>query len=178
VLAAEAVEEGEKDNGDGRADERIDQEAQSEKRNVLVEQNALHDCEHGLMEMEKGEREDEAANGLLGVKPGANGGREIADERLCDAIKADRIIVAERVLKDADGRAEQQAGGGIAAADAEINHDEQGNVDEVADAPVFVKKRLQHQRKKTDEKHRAAIELVNFDVLFGAETGVEHRGHG
>ena len=130
----------------------------------MGEQHALRNGQHHLMEMEKHENQAEAADGMFGVDSRADGRSDISDERFRDAVHADGIVVAERVLHDSDGRAEKHPGDRIAAAHAEINRDQQRQINQFRPAAVLVKECLEDEREKTNERNGAAIILVYFDI--------------
>ena len=171
VPPAQLVEEGEEHNTDPRRNHGIQEKPESEHRHMMVEQHAFGEGEHNLMEMEKDEDKAEAADRMLGIDSRANGRSDIADARFCDAVHANRIVVAQRVLRDADGRTEKHSAHRVAAADAEIDSDEQGQVNEFREAAIFVQEGLQDERKKTDERNRAAIIFVYFDIGFRPGAG-------
>ena len=54
----------------------------------------------------------------------------------------------ERVLKNADRAAEKQPSDRIAPAHAEINRNQQRQINKLRPAAVLVKKSLEHQRKR------------------------------
>src|SRR5580700_11073348 len=129
------------------------------------------------MEMEKDEYESEAADRILRINSGADGGGDIADACFCYAVHADRGGVAESVLRDADGRTEEHAAHGIAAAYAEIDRDEQRQIDEFCESAILVKEGLQDKRQKTDEGNGAAVVFVDFDIGFRSGAGAQHGVH-
>ena len=51
----------------------FEQQAQREKRLGMIQQNALRDGEHDLMEMEEEKNQSEAADGMLRIDPRADG---------------------------------------------------------------------------------------------------------
>ena len=168
---AELVEKSEEHHANAGGDNGIQQQLESEHRHVMGEQHALGDGEHYLMKMKKDEDEAEAADGMLRINSRAHGRGHIADARFCYAVHADWIVVAQCILRDADGRAEEHSADRVAAADAEINRDEQGKIDEFREAAVFMKKGLQHKSKETDERNRAAIVFVYFNIGFRTRAG-------
>ncbi len=127
--SAQAIEKGEEHYADSGSNDGIKQKAERKHRHAMGQQGAFGDGQHHLMEMEEDEDESEAGDGMLCVDSRADGRGDIADARFCDAIHADGIVVAERVLRDADRRAEEHAAYRIASADAEINSDEQRQID-------------------------------------------------
>jgi|SRR6516225_6546342 len=143
----------------------------------MSEESAFCDGQHHLMKMEENEDEAEAADRMLGIDSRAHGGSDIADARFCDAVHADGIVVAERVLRDADGRAEKHAAYRIAAADAEIDRDEQRQINQFCEAAILVEESLQDERKETDEWNSAAIIFVDLDIRFRSGAGSQHGAH-
>src|SRR5260221_14555902 len=108
---------------------------------------------------------------MLGVEARADGRREIADNRFGDSKKAKRSF-AQAILQQSDKRAEQQASRRIAAAQAEINGDEQRQIENSRFGDVHRQKRLRDHRDNHAEQNRATEELVDFDVRF-ADAQVE-----
>ena len=127
--SAQAVEKGEEYDTDPGGDKRIQQKTESEHWHGTGEQYTLRDGQHHLMEMEEDKYESKAGDGMLGIDSRAHGGGYVADARFGDAVHADRIVVTQRVLRDADSRAEEHAAYRIAAAYTEIDCDEQGQID-------------------------------------------------
>ena len=127
--SAQAVEKGEEYDTDPGGDERIQQKAEREHWHGTGEQHALRDGQHHLMEMEEDEYESKAGDGMLRIDSRAHGGGHVADARFGDAVHADGIVVAERILCDADSSAEKHAAHRIAAAYTEIDRDEQRQID-------------------------------------------------
>src|SRR5579864_3570552 len=108
MRATQAVEEGEEQNAEPSADNRTDEEVQIKQRRRPDQQSPLRDCQYELVKMEENENQAEAADGVFGVDPRAHRRGKITNERFCDAVEADGIIVAERVLKDADRRPQKK----------------------------------------------------------------------
>ena len=177
LAPAQPIEKGEENHTDPCSDQGIQQKPEREHRHMMVEQHAFGDGEHYLMEMKKDEDEAEAADRMLGIDSRANRGRDIADACLRDAVHANRIVVTQRVLRDADRRAEKHSAHRVAPADAEIDRDKQGQIDKLRKTAIFVKESLKDQRKKTDKRDRAAIVFVYFDIGFRSRAGAQHRGH-
>ena len=103
--SAQAVEKGEEYDADSCGDEGIQQKAEREHRHGSREQHALRDGQHDLMEMEEDKYESKAGDGMLRIDSRTHGGGYVADARFGDAVHADRIVVTQRVLRDADSRA-------------------------------------------------------------------------
>ena len=175
--SAQAIEKGEKHNTDPGGDERIQKKAEREHGHGMGEKRAFRDGQNHLMEMEEDEYEPEAADGMLGIDSRADGRRDVAYTRFCDAVHADGIVVAQRVLSDADGRSEKHTADRIAAAHAEVDGYEQGQVDKFNKTAVFVKERLQDKSEKTDEWNGSAIVFVNLDIGFRSGAGAQHDVH-
>ena len=175
--AAQAIKQSEEHDANSGGDGGIEQKPQRKHGHRAGKEDALRDGQHNLMEMEKHENEPEAAYRMLGVDSRADGRRNIPDARFCDAIQANWIVVAQCVLRDADRGAEKHSANRVPAAHAEIDCDEQGQVDELREATVFVKEGLQYKRKKTDEWNRSVIVFVYFNIGFRSRAGAQHRGH-
>ena len=58
--------------------------------------------------------ESKAGDGMLSIDSRAHGGGDVANARFGDTVHADGIVVAERILCDADGRAEEHTASGCA----------------------------------------------------------------
>src|SRR5690348_7065514 len=119
LLAAKAVEQGKEDDADGGINHRFEQQMEREKRNGLVEQEALREHVNRLVKVEEEKGEHKTAHGMLCIDARAGSGSDISHQSFCDAVEADGIVVAEPVLKHPDRRAEQQARHWIASAHAE-----------------------------------------------------------
>ncbi len=143
----------------------------------MGEKDAFCDGQHHLMEMEEDEYEPEAADRVLRIDSRSYGRGDVAHASFCDAVHADGIVVAERVLRDADSRAEEHTAHRIASADAEVDRDEQRQIDQFGEAAILVKEGLQDKREKTDEGNGAAVVFVNFDIRFRSGAGAQHGIH-
>lgn len=173
---AETVEEEEEGHGDGAVDRSGDQEMHAKKPLGLSEENPPDQHDHALLHPEKDEGQSEAAEGVLGVNAASDGGRQIADHGLGDAVQAEGLVT-EAVLQDADDQAEEQPGGRIAAAQTEIEDDEERELEEFGPVDIDGQKSLQHECEDGDNGDGAGIELVHLDVRFGAKvdfSGVRH----
>jgi hypothetical protein len=175
--SAQAIEKGEENHTDSGGDERIQQKAEREHRHRVSEKHALCDGQHNLMEMEKDKYEPKAGDGMLRIDSRAYRRGHVTNARFCDAVHADRIVVAERVLRDADSRAEEHAAYRVAAAHTKVDRDEQRQIHQFRKAAVFVKESLQDKREKTDERDRTAIIFVNLDIRFRSGAGAQHGIH-
>src|SRR5271154_2269804 len=114
---------------------------------------------------------------MLGVQAGADGRGEVADDGFGDAVDAEgNRWAAEAVLNPANHGAEEQAGRGIAAAQAEINGEQQGKIEDGEFGYVDGNDGLQHEGDESGDDNRAGIKLVDFDVSFAAAefVGVVH----
>ena len=100
---------------------------------------------------------------MFGIDAAADGRSEVSDDRFRDTEEADGIVVAQRVLQDADLPPSSTPVDWIAAAHAEIDRDEQREVDQLRPAAVFVQEGLKQEREKRDDKP-AAVEFMNLDV--------------
>jgi hypothetical protein len=172
---AEAVEQGKQDHANSCGDKGIEQKVQREKRHRAREQNAFGDCENNLMEMEQDEDEPEPAYGMLRIDSRPDGRGDISNARFRNTVHANGIVVAQCVLRNADRRSQQHAAHRISPAHAEINCDEQWQVDEFRPAAVLVKERLQDERQKTNERNSSAVVFVYFDIRFRLCAGAQHR---
>ena len=175
--AAQAIKQSEEHDANSGGDYRIEEKAQGKHGHGTGKEHALRNGQYNLMEMEKHKNESEAAYRMLGIDSRADGRGNITYTSFCDAIEANWIVVAQCVLRDADCRAEKHSANRVPAAHAEINCDEQGQIDELREAAVFVKEGLQDKRKKTDEWNRSVIVFVYFNIGFRSRAGAQHRGH-
>lgn len=107
IGAAQAVEHGEQKDTEDRGDHRIQQQIQTEEALGLIEEYAVGDDQNGLVKVKKYKDQAEARQWVLGVDATADGRSKIADNRAGDAVHADGIVVAERILKNADRASEE-----------------------------------------------------------------------
>jgi hypothetical protein len=175
--AAQAIEQSEQHDANSGGDYGIEEKAQGKHGHGTRKEHALGNGQHNLMEVEQHKNEPEAAYRMLGIDSRADGRGNITYTSFCDAIQANRIVVAQCVLHDADRRAEKHSANRVPAAHAEIDCDEQGQVDELRKAAILVKEGLQYKRKKTDEWNRSVIVFVYFNIGFRSHAGAQHRGH-
>jgi hypothetical protein len=175
--AAQAIEQSEQHDANSGGDYGIEEKAQGKHGHGTRKEHALGNGQHNLMEVEQHKNEPQAAYRMLGIDSRADGRGNITYTSFCDAIQANRIVVAQCVLHDADRRAEKHSANRVPAAHAEIDCDEQGQVDELRKAAILVKEGLQYKRKKTDEWNRSVIVFVYFNIGFRSHAGAQHRGH-
>lgn len=83
-LAAKAVEESEKEDGDQRVEKRGAEEMKREQRFRLCEQDAAGQGNHSLMDDEEACGECEPRGGMFRIQARADGGSEIADHGFGD----------------------------------------------------------------------------------------------
>src|SRR5271156_1933729 len=104
---------------------------------------------------------------MLGVQARADGRCEIADYGFGDAVEADgHGGAAQAVLRDADGHTEQQSGGGISAAQPEINGDEQRQIEDRQAVKIDWHESLQEKDDDQRDQNRTRTKLVNLNVRF------------
>src|SRR5256884_535088 len=117
------------------------------------------------MNNEKPCGEDKARRGLCGVRPRPEGGSRVADDGLCDSEQAKRNGgAAETVLHEADRRAQQESRRRVSAAEAEINHHKQWQIEQSGPRKMQREPGLNHQREQRGNGNRAGAELVHLDV--------------
>src|SRR5208337_247080 len=124
---------------------------------------------HGLLQHKKPGRQREARHGMLGIQPRANRRRQITHHRFRNTVESQRHgRPAQAVLQQSNGRAEKQTRGRISPAQAEINRNEQRQVQKIQSAHIHRKRRLQHQRQDGHSRDRARKKLVHLNVRVAA----------
>src|SRR5207249_5612978 len=118
-----------------------------------------------LMNNEKPCGEGKSRRGMFGVQSRAEGGSQVADDGLCDSEQAKRNGgAAETVLHEADRRAQQESRRRVSAAEAEINHHKQWQIEQSGPRKMQREPGLNHQREQRGNGNRAGAELVHLDV--------------
>src|SRR5256884_299862 len=117
------------------------------------------------MNNEKPCGEGKSRRGMFGVQSRAEGGSQVADDGLCDSEQAKRNGgAAETVLHEADRRAQQESRRRVSAAEAEINHHKQWQIEQSGPRKMQREPGLNHQREQRGNGNRAGAELVHLDV--------------
>src|SRR5439155_306456 len=112
-----------------------------------------------LMSNEKPCGEGKSRRGMFGVQSRAEGGSQVADDGLCDSEQAKRNGgAAETVLHEADRRAQQESRRRVSAAEAEINHHKQWQIEQSGPRKMQREPGLNHQREQRGNGNRAGAE--------------------
>src|SRR6266436_7976308 len=170
LVLAEAIEQHEEKHGDQPVDERGDDKVHVKPRLRLREENAARQDDQALMHNEEDKGEREPRSGMLGIEPRADGRSEIPDDGFGDTIKSQRNSwSAETVLQKPNKHAQEQSGGRVAPAEAEINRHKQRQIEDGRLRKMDRERRLDDQRQQRRDDDRAGTKLVNFDVRFAAD---------
>src|SRR5262245_4465690 len=173
---AEAVEEGVKEDAQGGVDQASDAEVPSEPGLWLCEKQSIGQDDYTLMEHEERGSEGEARGRMFGVQACADGRSKIADDGFGNAEQTERGL-AEAILQEADGGAEQKPGRRITAAEAEVDCYKQRQIENARFGNVNRQKRLQDYSDQHAEQDGPGAEFMNLDVRF-ADTEVVGFVHG
>ena len=101
---------------------------------------------------------------VLDVKPDAQGGGQVSDERLGNAVDTDRQP-RERILKQSDGSPGQQAGNRIAPRDREEDRDQQRQIKHREKRKLPRQPRLQKESRDWNDHRYRDTEPVNLNLL-------------
>lgn len=130
----------------------------------MIQQHALGERQDRLMKVEEQKDETETAERMFGVDPGTDGRGKITDDCFRNAVHADRIVVAESILQNADGSSKEQTGHRVAPAYSEIDGHEQRKIDQFGPSSIFMQEGLKDERKQAGPQDGAAVKLVHLDI--------------
>src|ERR1700722_909731 len=157
-----------------RGHQRIHQLLPRKKSRRMIQQHPLRDHQNRLMKMKEQKYQSKPAHRMLGIDPAPDRRRHVPHDRLRDPVHPDRIVVRQRVLRDANRPAQKHSGDRIPPAEPEINRHQQRQVDQLRPPSVFVQEGLKHQRQQRHSKNRAAVKLVDLNVAVRPFADIQH----
>src|SRR5580658_1209620 len=149
----------------------------SEPRFGLRKEQAPGQGDEALVKGKERDGQGEARRGMFRIEACADRRGQITDHGFRDAVKPEGDgRSAQAVLQNADGHAEKQTCGRIPPAQAEVNVNEERQIQNGGFRKIDRQKSLQHERKARRQNDRARAKLMNFNVQFAAANveGVVH----